>query len=87
MLARRGWHANMPSCRIYPGALGLLCEKTQSARGPLQLAPVGLPLSEPPEGGRCQMNGGETRGRSGGGGQGKQQVFPGSGANTEEKAE
>lgn len=50
-LARRGWHANVPSCRIYPGALGLLCEKTQSARGPLQLAPVGLPLSEPPEGG------------------------------------
>lgn len=25
------WHARMPSCRIYPGALGLHCEKTQSA--------------------------------------------------------
>lgn len=25
------WHASMPSCRIYPGALGLHYEKTQLA--------------------------------------------------------
>lgn len=70
-LASLRWHTSVPSCRIYPGALGLCSEKTQMARGVLQLAAVRVPLSGPLERGKDWMNGGKTRGirRGGGGGQ------------------
>lgn len=58
----------MPSCRIYPGALGLCYEKTQSAWGAPRLAAARVPLSGPLEREKCWMNGRKTRGRQRGGG-------------------
>lgn len=68
-LASLCWHTSVPSCRIYPGALGLCSEKTQMARGVLPLAAVRVPLSGPLERGKGWMNGGKTRGIRRGGGQ------------------
>lgn len=39
-LASLSWHNTLPSCRIYPDALGLCCEKTQLPWGPPWLAAV-----------------------------------------------
>lgn len=57
----------MPSCRIYPGALGLRCEKTQSAWWAPRLAAARVPLSGPLERRESWMNG-RKRGRQRGGG-------------------
>lgn len=78
----------MPSCRIYPGALGLCCEKTQPARGALRLAAVGVPLSGLLEKGETLDEWKKTRGGQSGGGEdweGEQQVVPGMRAKMERK--
>lgn len=78
-LASLRWHTSMPSCRIYPGALGLCSEKTQMAWGVLQLAAVGVPLSGPLERGKGWMNGGKTRGIRRGGQRESSKWFQGAG--------
>lgn len=80
-LASLRWHTSLPSCRIYPGALGLCSEKTQMAWGVLQLAAVGVPLSGPLERGKGWMNGGENKRNTERRPEGEQQVVPGSWAN------
>lgn len=86
-LASLRWHTCMPSCRIYPGALGLCSEKTQMAWGVLQLAAVGVPLSGPLERGKGWMNGGKTRGIRRGGHRESSKWFQGAGPTCRKKDE